>query len=350
MTTLSQLRFTLYFCILLEVILHLFSLTVSARPLLDFMGEYFPVREILWLVTGTLLVVIEIAVWRFPEMALRSNGFTGLKVTMIAFSVIFIALSMFLTTLGAGRVALTNLNPMEYVQEDSTMRVIKSQLAADRERIEELSALALGRKWKVNTETEAAELARLQARVDDNNRLIREQMASKQAKNSQIESQNNAIAQQTEEAHSSFGFLTQIFLLAVMVARFYVESVELKLKKGNRRETRHPEKEYTNETSVALGETRGKPLGNRKETTRQRETDNEVSISQGVIDQVVKLCLEGYDRAEISEKLQVNKGTISKSLYAAGIEYCNNGSDPAEVAERLGIDESKLRTKLLQAS
>lgn len=254
---------TLVFLVVLEIMLHAFSLVVSYAPLSTFLSAYTANEYMLLLATGVVLVFIELAVYFFPETALKTTH-AGLLCVFIPLALLAVGVSGVLTTKGAGVVVVQNTPAPLLTQEDSTTVHIKAQLAADRERVAELSQLAQNRKWKVNTESEAAELNTLQSRIQKQQKELIAQMKRKQAQNDVIIAEAQAKRKSLENTHMNFGFITQVLIVLVMFARNYLNqfldtSLRTHVKQSASKE---PTRQQRPEPSTNQSTLRGQPTIN----------------------------------------------------------------------------------------
>lgn len=341
MDQLQQVKFTIAFIIVLEVLLHLFSLAVSASPLLDFVGAYITIRELTWIAGGIALVMIEIAVWRFPEMAYRAGNHLGLRVLMVIFATASVGISMYLTTIGAGQVASGNVSLLEDVEVRDITEQNQRQLQEDKEKLKALYLLRDNRKNNFLWENEREQMLKLEERIDKNTDRVNAEHDRVLAENKDIASQNNAMLEASEKAHTSFGFLTQVALVLIVIARIYLEELKLTAT-GNKQVWQ--QKETVVAHALPTTATTGQQVGNNKKTRKQKN----ISISEETIRTIGKLSSNGLTRSEIENETGFNRSTISKALYQLALEYHKGGNSVDDIAKNMDIDKNKLIEKIAE--
>lgn len=320
--------------VVFEIILHIASLIFSATPLFFWIGNVIPFMPAVYLITGVILVFIEWQVFVQVDASIRSNGHYMLKIIAIFFALLFLAVSGALTTIGAGKIVVVNHAPVELIQEDSTLAHIKDQLAHDRQRIAEISALALQRKYKVNTKEEKRELAIIQNRVNKNAQLLSNQMLQRQSKNSVISSNYEAEKNEKRLAFANFGFATQVLLVLLAWFRFEIKKVAA-----------------TTQQVVAVETVRATSNNTTATPLQQSSNKKKIEISSQVKQKVCQLKAQGLTHQEVADQLGINKSTVSRSLRSQYYSMVESGEVTPEnkfdVMKAFGISAPKNGNKVL---
>ena len=75
---------------------------------------------------------------------------------------------------------------------------------------------------------------------------------------------------------------------------------------------------------AVLSEIEPKQQETDRETVKETRKPLKVDISDATQDSIIKLVLEGYSNDEICKKLNISKGTVTKSKQKKFFEYCND--------------------------
>ncbi len=317
--------------IFIGITLQLFSGIVSFKTVIEFTEVYIPFFPIASTLAFFIVLGIEILIRVFGHSCIMKYETNIPNIILGSFAVMFIFLSAFLTTISPGKIVVDNLEYKEFVQEDSTLNVIKTQVQTDNQRLLELSYMAKNRRWKANTPKEESEIRAIQKRLDYNNELISSAMLQKIGDNKNIESWNNTIRKDGEMWHNQFGFFSQIFLVLTVIGVHYLKKELPKEENGNPKETYS---EHEGNVKEIERETRGKSVGNGKEIRTKKQV-NEISINEGTQRKILELVYQGFSTREIMEKLKIKSpATITKACQSRIMELCKseelNYNDPKE--------------------
>jgi adenosyl cobinamide kinase/adenosyl cobinamide phosphate guanylyltransferase len=341
--------FTIRFLWLTGFMLQAFSLMVSFRPVYDFLGAYLPGESFRLFFTIAALVFIECGVFAFLNSALGNLPDFTERVAIRGFAVLFVCLSAFLTYHGSATIAVSNLEALPLLEAPADLARIQGQIEADRQRLKQISTFQAQRKNNWLTRTEQTEMALMQERIQRNDQLLTESNQKLTVQNEAIAAQNQQREKEQANLHHNFGFLTQLFLVMVFLARDILQRNHLKKEGYHERGgivhqyggemnsyTKHPA-EIDPENFETLPKPEGKLKGN----------SLDINISAPVLQKVAQLTLEGMTTTEIAEQLGIVKSTVSKARYQVAQQMVTSGqASILEASEKFNINSDKLTQKL----
>lgn len=204
-----------------QALLHVFSALVSFHVVDSFLGNYVANEQISMFISSIVVLAIEVCIYTFMQhsITIANNGDDMSKYSVYALAGSFLALSMFLTTIGASDVAISHFTPKPMLIDDSNLTIVKETLEADRIMLLKLQKRADKRRWKGHTKDEQRTIEILNKRIAQNNEMVIEQTRLRQEGNAKIEMENESAKRQLRETHSSFGFITQLVIILLMFAR-----------------------------------------------------------------------------------------------------------------------------------
>jgi len=318
--------------------LQLLSLIVSFRVIIEFYSEYTRSFPIAIVISGATAILIEFLVRVFVELSFSKLHGIGLQLTIRAIAILFVAISAALTTIGAGDKVVAQIKPPALTDEASTLQQYRDQITADSTQIVKMQAAVEARKYKSFVQSERRIIERLNTSIAENRKRLEDEKAYIRQENSSKLSKYNTISNQRREIHNSFGFLTQVLLVLLIVAYHQLSNTDSE-SPNPRKQTKKPEKPSENSP-----ETNGKPEGNPNET----DGNNNISISPEVVSRVSQLKNKGMSNQEIAQKLKIGKGTVTKALQQRFFELCksekvdiNDENTVQKILDTLGIQHFK---------
>jgi hypothetical protein len=322
----ERIKFAITLLIICSGLLHIFSIVVSCYPANEFLSHYIPLVQLRWLAIITGLLIIELGVFAFLRLALTPNILQD-QAKMIVYVLlgIFIVSSATLTTIGAGKAAVTLLPAIEQLPEPHHAGQLRAQLAADNARLAAINKVQGQRKGGWLTPAESAELPILQERINNNSIQLSNIVANWTASNQQaIQAHQRSVAT-AEQTHNSLGFLSQLLLVLVTYAAFWLKKSEQSVS------------ELLPEPTPVLPE----------------DKIFRVNIPDDTVRKVARLRLEkGYSHEKISQELSLSKGTVTKCLQMQFWELVGHDVDTnaSETLEKLGLKPFKELNNRLKKS
>ena len=281
----QKIKLSAGFLLVVSILIHVFELGVSYSVVTEFVGNYVtnPAIAIFFSVIALLIIVVgfrlfvELSFLPYPNQA-------GLQAVIVFLACLFGLASAILTTVGAGKVATTNLELAALPSPTPEYATWQTQLAADNERMTALNRIQQRRKGGWMTDQESAEMAILQKRIEANTKRIAQESEQLRQLTANVQAENDAALSAHQTAHTSFGFMTQILLVVCVGIRYYLKRM---LHSG-----------------VEIAETSAPDPGqeSRDYTSPDRQQ------------QIFELHKKGLNGSQIAHSLNVNKSTVSRAL------------------------------------